>query len=70
MGNADKYRTNAHHCLRMANNALNPDDEQTWLDMAETWFGMIPERQRKPNEIFEKAVRDQGTRQEPSRSRH
>ena len=70
MGNADKYRTNAHHCLRMANNALNPDDEQTWLDMAETWFGMIPERQRNPNEIFEKAVRDQGTRQEPSRSRH
>jgi hypothetical protein len=70
MGNAEKYRTNAYHCLRVANKTLNPHDEQTWLNMAETWFGMIPERQRTPNEIFEKAVRDQGTRQEPSKSRH
>jgi hypothetical protein len=34
MGNAEKYRANAHHCLRMANNALNADDVQAWLNMA------------------------------------
>ena len=70
MGNADKYRANAVHCFRMANHASDPSDEQTWLNMAETWLGMIPERQRTPNEMFEKAVRNQGTRQEPSKSRH
>jgi hypothetical protein len=42
MGNADKYRANAVHCFRMANKASDPDDEQTWLNMAETWLGMIP----------------------------
>ena len=46
----------------MANKALNPHDEQTWLNMAETWLGMIPERQRTPNEFF------QGTGQELSKS--
>jgi hypothetical protein len=65
MGNAEKYRANAEHCLRMANEALNPHDEQTWLNMAETWLGMIPESQR-----FEKAVRKHGTRQELCKSRH
>jgi hypothetical protein len=54
----------------MANNALNANDEQAWLNMAETWFGMIPEKQRTPNEIFEKAVRNQGTLHAPSKSRH
>jgi hypothetical protein len=70
MGNADKCRANAVHCFRMADKASDPDDEQVWLNMAETWLGMMPERQRAPNEIFEKAVRKQGTRQEPSKSRH
>jgi len=70
MRNADKYRANAVHCFRMANKALNPHDEQTWLNMGETWLGMIPERERMPNEIFEKVVRNQGTGQEPSKSRH
>ena len=70
MVDAGKYRANALHCLRMANKALNSDNEQIWLNMAETRLGMIPERQRMPEEIFEKAVRDRGTRQEPSKSRH
>jgi hypothetical protein len=70
MGNTDRYRANAHHCLQKANSAVNADDVQAWLDMAEAWFGMIPEIQRTPNEIFEKAVRNQGTRQELSKSRH
>ena len=62
IGNADKYRANAVHCFRMANRALTPHDEQNWLNMAETWLGMIPERQRTPNEFF------QGTGQELSKS--
>ena len=69
MGNADKYRANAEHCLRMANKVPNLHDERAWLNMAETWLGMIPERQRTPNE-FEKSVQKRGTRQEPSKSRH
>jgi hypothetical protein len=69
MVDADKYRANALHSLRMANKALNLDDEQARLNMAET-LGMIPERQRMPEEMFEKAIRDRGTRQQPSKSRH
>ena len=70
MVDADKYRANALHCLRMANKAPNLNDEQAWLDMAETWLGMIPERQRMPAEMFENAVRDKGRRQEPSKTLH
>jgi hypothetical protein len=70
MVDADKYRANALHCLQMANKAFTSDDERTWLNMAGTWLGMIPERQRMPEEMFEKAVRDRGTRQQPSKSRH
>jgi hypothetical protein len=70
MGNADKYRANALHCYRMANKASDPNDEQNWLSMAETWLGMIPERQRTLDEIFEKAVRNEGTGQKPSKSLH
>ena len=64
MGNADKYRANAIHCCRMANKGSDPDDEQTWLNMAETWLGMIPERQRKPKKslrrLSETKERDKG----------
>src|SRR5262249_53628122 len=51
MRNADKYRANAVHCFRMANKALDPHDEQTWLNMGETWLGMIPERERMPHPL-------------------
>ena len=70
MGSADEYRTNADRCLQMASKALNPNDEQIWLNMAETWLGMIQQRQRTTSEKFEDAVRNQGTLQEPSKSRH
>jgi hypothetical protein len=70
MTDADKYRANAHHCLRMAEDPLNWEHMRAWLNMAETWLGMIPEPQRRPQDMFEKAVRDQGMQQEPSKSRH
>jgi len=59
-----RYATEPAKHSVMANKALNPHDEQTWLNMAETWLGMIPERQRTPNEFF------QGTGEEPSKSLH
>jgi hypothetical protein len=70
MGNADEYRANADRCLQMASNALNPDDERIWLNMAETWLGMMRQRQRQPIEKVENTVRNQGTLQVPSKSRH
>jgi hypothetical protein len=70
MGNADEYRANADRCFQMASSALNPDDERIWLNMAETWLGMMRQRQRKPIEKFENAARSQATLQEPSKSRH
>jgi hypothetical protein len=70
MSDADKYRANAYHCLRMAEDPLNWEHKRTWLNMAETWLGMIPQPQRRSVEIFEKALREQGARQETSTSRH
>jgi hypothetical protein len=70
MGNADKYRANAEHCLQMASRAFTAEDAQSWLEMAETWFGMIPERQRTPGEKFERAVQTRATVQVSSRARH
>jgi len=70
MGNADKYRANALHCFRMADTASDLEGEQAWLTMAETWLEMIADGERTLDEIFEKAVRNQGTRQEASKSRH
>ncbi len=71
MTDADKYRANVHYCLRMADDPLNWEHKRTWLNMAETWLGMIPEPQRRAEEMFEKTVlRCQTTQQEPSGSRH
>jgi hypothetical protein len=70
MTDADKYRANAHYCLRMAEDPLNWEQKRTWLNMAETWLGMIPEPHRRRQEMFESAVRDQGMPQELSESRH
>jgi hypothetical protein len=70
MTDADKYRANAHHCLRMAEDPVNWEHKRTWLSMAETWLGMISEPQRRPVGLFEKAVGARGTQQEPSTSRH
>jgi hypothetical protein len=39
-------------------------------EQTETWLGIIPERQRTPEETLEKAVRDQGTPQRPSKPQH
>ena len=48
MFDVDTYWANAQHCLRMAEDPLNWERKQTWLNMAETWLGMIPQPQRRP----------------------
>jgi hypothetical protein len=50
MFDVDTYRANAQHCLRMAEDPLNWERKRTWLKMAETWLGMIPQSQRRPEE--------------------
>jgi hypothetical protein len=32
MGNTEKYRANAHHCQRIADEALTPEDKLNWLN--------------------------------------
>jgi hypothetical protein len=54
----------------MAEDPLNWEHKRAWLNMAETWLGMIPQAQRRPEDMFEKAVQDQGTQHEPSKALH
>jgi hypothetical protein len=42
VGNADKYRANAHYCRRMADKSLTLEEKLNWLNMAETWLGDDP----------------------------
>jgi hypothetical protein len=63
MGDANKYRANACHCQRMADKALSPEDKLNWLNVAETWLGMIPDQQRTLEEMY-----NQGVGQEPWKS--
>jgi hypothetical protein len=70
MSDANKYRANVRDCLCKAEKAFHPEDKQAWMDMAETWLEMIPAPERTPEEMFEKAVREQATRQDPSNTRH
>jgi hypothetical protein len=70
MSDADQYRANAIHCLRMAEDPLNWDHKRTWLNMAETWLGIIRQAQREPEGMYEKAGQYQGMQHEPSKSLH
>jgi len=70
MTDSDKYRANARYCLREADKAAHPNDKQSWIDMAETWLGMIPPAQRTPEETNEHAVRHQSTQHGSSKTRH
>jgi hypothetical protein len=46
MSNADKYRAYARHCVIKAEQAQFTEAKLSWLHMAQTWLGMIPEAQR------------------------
>lgn len=45
-------------------------DKRAWLEMAERWLGMIPDRQRTAEDRFDLAVGERGTGQDPSASQH
>ena len=70
VSDGDEYRASARDCLCKAEKASYPEDKQVWMDMAETWLEMIPAPERTPEEMFEKAVREQATQQDPSNTRH
>lgn len=70
MNDADKYRANARYCLDKADQAQRLSDREAWLLMAQTWLGMIPERQRAFSDTFDVTARYLGTGQEPSTSEH
>jgi hypothetical protein len=53
MFDVEAYRANANHCLRMAEDPLNWKNRRTWLNMAVTWLGMIPQSKLRPEETFE-----------------
>ena len=68
MSDADKYRASARDLCK-AEKAFHPETT-AWMDMAETWLEMIPAPERTPEEMFEKALREQATQQDPSNTRH
>lgn len=47
--NADKYRAHARHCVIKA----LTEGKLSWLRMAQTWLGMIPDAQRTAADAFE-----------------
>jgi hypothetical protein len=70
MSDSNKYRANALYCLDRAEKAERPEERNVWHGMAQTWLGMIPERQRMAADHFAAAIRARGTGQEPSTSEH
>jgi hypothetical protein len=42
MDTDEEYRRQAAECRRMAENAINPDDKQAWLGLADSWLQMLP----------------------------
>jgi hypothetical protein len=53
MSNADKYRAHARHCVIKAELAQLTEGKLSWLRMAQTWLGMIPEAQRTAADAFQ-----------------
>lgn len=54
MFDVETYQANANYCLRMAEDPLNWKNRRTWLNMAVTWLGMIPQSHLRPEETFER----------------
>jgi hypothetical protein len=42
MNDDHEYRRQAAECRRMAENAINPDDKNAWLRLADSWLQMLP----------------------------
>lgn len=70
MSIADQYRAHARHCVFKAEQAHRTEDKISWLCMAQTWLGMIPEAQRTAADAIRATVLDRGTGQALSKSQH
>jgi hypothetical protein len=44
MNTDEEFRRQAAECRRMAENAVNPDDKQAWLRLADSWLQMLPKQ--------------------------
>jgi hypothetical protein len=64
-----KYLANAQDCLCNAAGAANAQARQSWLDLAESWLGMVPQDLRTLAEMLEEAP-DQSAEQKPSKMLH
>ena len=51
MNNHERYRNNAEHCLRLANETNNPGIKGKLIDMAELWM-KLAEKAERNNEIY------------------
>jgi hypothetical protein len=49
MSQDEEYRRQATECRRMAENAINPDDKQSWLKLADSWLQMLPKQPDQKN---------------------
>jgi hypothetical protein len=56
MSNADKYRAHARHCVIKAEQTQLTEGKLSWLRIAQTWLGMIPEAQRTADDAFQASV--------------
>lgn len=68
MSNADRYRDHACHCVIKVEQAQRTEAKLSWLYMAQTWLGMIPEPKRTVVDALQVAVWDQETLRKPATS--
>jgi hypothetical protein len=59
MSYIDNCRAHALHCLQRAYGAPNDEMKERWLQVAETWIGMLPEAQVTAEEVLQMAAGDQ-----------
>jgi hypothetical protein len=64
MSKADRYRDHARHCVIKAGQTQGTEAKLSWLYLAQTWLGMIPEQQRTAADVIQAAAWDRETRQE------
>jgi hypothetical protein len=70
MSDMFKYLANAQDCLCEAAGAANAEARQRWLDLAESWLGMVPQDLRTLAETFENEARECGAQQQTSKLWH
>jgi hypothetical protein len=64
LSKANSYRDHARRCVIKAGQAQRTEAKLSWLYMAQTWLGMIPEPQQTAADVIQAAVWNGETRQE------